>query len=117
MRILVVDDTEDSRAVIAAMAKWLGHEVVEARSGMEAVRMAFEQHPELVLMDFRMPEIDGVQAAGALRKIASFTHLPIVMITAYPEKITDNSDRVWDAFLRKPITLEDVTAVIERFAR
>ena len=90
MRILVVDDTEDTREVIGAMARWLGHDVIEARSGMEAVKLAFEKRPELVLMDFLMPEIDGVRAAGALRQIASFTRLPIVIITAYPEKMVNN---------------------------
>jgi CheY-like chemotaxis protein len=115
MRILVVDDTEDSREVISTMAQWLGHEVVQAKSGMEAIKVAFQKKPDLVLMDLMMPDIDGAQAAGALRQISSFVHVPIVMITAFPQKMTDKPEPVWDAFLKKPIRLEDLTEIINRF--
>lgn len=117
MRILIIDDTNDSRDTICAMAEWLGHEVILAKNGMEAVRIAIDKHPELVLMDLMMPDSDGEQAAAALRKISSFVRLPIVMVTAYPDKAGSKPQVVWDAFLRKPVNLEDLTEIIDRFAR
>lgn len=117
MRILVVDDTDDSREIISAMAEWLGHEVIQARSGMDALRIAIDKHPQLVLMDLMMPDVDGGQTAAALRKISSFVRLPIVMVTAYPEKTGSKPQMVWDAFLRKPVNLEDLTEIIDRFSR
>ncbi len=85
MRVLFVEDTADSREVCRVMLETLGHEVIEATNGKEALRTAIKQSPDLVLMDLSMPEVDGFQAISALRSISSFNRIPIIAITAYPQ--------------------------------
>ena len=116
MRILVVDDTPDAREVISAMAEALGHEVIQAHNGMEAVKAAVANSPELVLMDLMMPEVDGAQASAALRNISTCVDLPIVLVTAFPQEV-DTGMHHWDAFLKKPFSVGDLERVIEQFAR
>lgn len=68
-------------------------------------------------MDLMMPDVDGAQAAAALRSISPTRHLPIVLITAFPAKLTDQiRERGWDGLLIKPFNLHDLERVIARFA-
>lgn len=116
MRILIVDDTEASLEIISNMARSLGHEVIEARDGMEAVKSAVEKLPHLVLMDVRMPGVDGMQAAAAIRNISPLDSLPIVMMSALPQEASTEPQRHWDGFLKKPLDLDDLSDVIDRFS-
>jgi len=121
MKVLLVEDLDESRAVLRAMLERLGHDVVEAASGREAVKTAVDQNPDVVLMDLSMPEVDGLQATGALRAIAHFSyfnHLPVIAITAHPETLS--KDRAFkagcDGYLQKPVDLSDLAVTLQRFA-
>ena len=117
MRILVVDDTQDVRQTIAEMAISLGHEVIEVDNAIAAVKLAATNPPDLALMDLMMPDVDGAQAAAALRSISPTRNLPIVLITAFPAKLTRQiRERPWDGLLIKPFSLNDLERVIARFA-
>ena len=69
MRILIVEDTVDSRVVFKTMLESLGHEVLEADGGKVAISIAANNKPDLVLMDLRMPGCDGLIGTGAMRTI------------------------------------------------
>src|SRR5579862_2937250 len=117
MRILVVDDQEDARQTIREMAESLGHQVVDADNAITAVKLAAEDPPDLVLMDLMMPEVDGAQTAAALRNISPLRQLPIVLVTAFPEELSEQVRvRKWDGLLIKPFHLDDLERVIKRFA-
>src|SRR2546425_7919580 len=91
MKVLLVEDVDESRAVLRAMIERLGHRVVEATNGKEAVKIALDSNPDVVLMDLSMPEVDGLQATAALRSISNFrdvNHLPVIAMTAYPETLS-----------------------------
>ena len=113
MKVLLVEDLEESRTVLRAMNERLGHRVVEAAHGKEAVQVALDSNPDLVLMDLSMPEVDGLQATAALRAIS----LPVIGITAYRETLSvDKAFRAGcDAYLRKPVDLADLGAALRRF--
>ena len=81
-RILIADDERDIRLVLRTRLEFEGFHVVEACDGAEAVRMAQDEVPDLIVLDVMMPELDGVEVCNRLR--ASFTtrHIPVIMVTA-----------------------------------
>ena len=81
--ILVVDDYIDNRVLLAAWLRAKGYKVVEAQDGKEGVLQANRSHPDLILMDLAMPELDGIEATRQLRQRHAFSHTPIFAISAY----------------------------------
>jgi two-component system cell cycle response regulator DivK len=65
--ILVVEDPEKSRKLVRDLLTFKGYEIIEAEPGEEGVRLAQERRPSLVLMDIRLPGVDGIEALGRLR--------------------------------------------------
>jgi response regulator NasT len=102
MRVLIAEDETIIRLDVRALLERAGHEVVaEARDGEEAVRLAAETRPDLIVMDVRMPHLDGIEAA---RRIVAADPVPIVMLTAYAEGdlVARASDAGAFAYLVKP---------------
>jgi CheY-like chemotaxis protein len=81
--ILVVDDYPDNRTLLSAWLRGKGYKVVEAQDGKEGVLQANRSHPDLILMDLAMPEMDGVEATRQIRERHAFSRTPIFAITAY----------------------------------
>jgi AmiR/NasT family two-component response regulator len=112
MRVLVCEDETIIRLDICQLLETAGHTVVgEARDGAEAVRLAAELTPDIILMDVRMPELDGVEAA---RQILSDRQVPIVMVTAFAEGdiVQSASEAGAFGYLVKPFRQDDVLAAI-----
>jgi response regulator NasT len=112
MRVLVCEDETIIRLDICQLLETAGHTVVgEARDGSEAVRLAAELTPDIILMDVRMPELDGVEAA---RQILSDRQVPIVMVTAFAERdiVQQASEAGAFGYLVKPFRQDDVLAAI-----
>ena len=102
MRILIAEDETIIRLDVRTLLEKAGHEVVaEARDGEEAVALAAEHDPDLIVMDVRMPHLDGIEAA---RQISDRKPVPIVMLTAYAEEdlVTRASEAGAFAYLVKP---------------
>ena len=81
--ILVVDDYSDNRTLLSAWLRAKGFKVVEAEDGKEGVLQANRSHPDLILMDLAMPELDGVEATRQIRERHTLARTPIFAITAY----------------------------------
>lgn len=81
--ILVVDDYSDNRTLLSAWLRTKGFKVVEAEDGKEGVMQANRAHPDLILMDLAMPELDGVEATRQIRERRTLSQMPIFAITAY----------------------------------
>lgn len=82
VKVLVVDDTDHVRAMLVDMLELDGFDVVgQASSGQEAIDMAVEKGPHVIVMDYKMPEMDGLTAARAIR--AQEPNQPIIIYTAY----------------------------------
>ncbi len=82
-KILAVDDEEMLRKLIRKYAEFEGHEVTEARDGMEAVRLCRENDFDIIIMDIMMPELDGFSASREIRKTKQ---TPIIMLSARGEE-------------------------------
>lgn len=108
MRILIAEDETIIRLDVRTLLEKAGHEVVaEARDGEEAVALAAEHDPDLIVMDVRMPHLDGIEAA---RQISDRKPVPIVMLTAYAEEnlVTRASEAGAFAYLVKPFREVDL---------
>ena len=113
MRVLIAEDETIIRLDVRALLERAGHEVVgEARDGEEAVALAAELDPDLVVMDVRMPHLDGIEAA---RAITDRRPVPIVMLTAYAEQdlVTRASEAGAFAYLVKPFREVDLLPAID----
>jgi two-component system, response regulator PdtaR len=82
MRILVAEDETIIRLDLCSALHAAGYETIEARDGAEAVSLAREHEPDLALLDVKMPNLDGIEAA---RRITTAQQIPIVLVTAYSD--------------------------------
>jgi len=108
VRILIAEDETIIRLDVRTLLEKAGHEVVaEARDGEEAVALAAEHDPDVIVMDVRMPHLDGIEAA---RQITDRKPVPIVMLTAYAEQdlVTRASEAGAFAYLVKPFREVDL---------
>jgi len=81
-RILIADDERDIRLVLRTRLELEGFQVVEAGDGAEAVRIALDDSPDLIILDVMMPELDGVEVCNRLRASFSTRNIPVIMVTA-----------------------------------
>lgn len=104
---LIVDDLEDNRILLARALKSSGYATILAESGREALAIIGEQMPDIVLLDWMMPELSGVETLRAIREIYSSSQLPVIMCTALDEEssvVTAISAGAND-YVTKPISL------------
>jgi response regulator NasT len=111
MRILIADDEAIIRLGLKAMLQELGHEVITATNGREAIRMAVGQLPDLAILDIKMPFTDGLQAA---KTICRDRPVPILILTAFSdsELIDKATDLPIQGYLIKPVQPAELSAAI-----
>ncbi|WP_420641270.1 ANTAR domain-containing response regulator [Candidatus Leptofilum sp.] len=111
MRILIADDESIIRMGLKAILQEMGHEVLAATNGREALEMARRRQPDLAILDIKMPFTDGLQAAKTLARIQP---MPILLLTAFSEQdlIDKASDLPIHGYLIKPVEPEALSAAI-----
>ena len=113
MKVLIVDDNAHNREVMGAFFLHTHHEVEYATNGMEAVEQAIKTTPDLILMDIRMPRLDGRDATELLRRHDALSRTPVIAVTA--SSLGDsrsNARAVFDGYLRKPFLRPELVNVI-----
>ena len=114
--ILIVEDHEKNRKLVRDVLKFKGYGVIEAETGEEGVRLALERRPSLVLMDIRLPGIDGVEALRRIRADVTTRAIPIMAITA--SVMTEDRQKImdagFDAYQSKPLNVKDFVAAVEQ---
>jgi two-component system, cell cycle response regulator DivK len=115
--VLIVDDNEKNLRLAREVLRASGFRTIEAASGEEAVAVATEQLPDVILMDIRLPDIDGTEAAARLKGVPRTAEIPIVALTSSAMK----GDREWflasgfDGYLEKPISVRDFPDQVRGF--
>jgi CheY-like chemotaxis protein len=112
--VLVVDDEPDIRATVSAMLEIEGYEVAEAANGADALRQLEEHQPDVILLDMRMPILDGWGFAAELRRRGHRT--PIVVMTAARDAAHWAAEIAAAAFVAKPFGYDDLIAAVESVA-
>jgi two-component system, sensor histidine kinase and response regulator len=118
--ILVAEDNQMNQRLTARFLEKMGHTVTLAQDGQEALTLVQHQHFDLVLMDMRMPVMDGLQATRRIRSLESSSgkRLPILALTAnaFDEDRNLCLKAGMDGFLSKPVSPAELRAEIERLA-
>jgi CheY-like chemotaxis protein len=111
LRVLVAEDAQDVRNLIAAHLKRSGHQVLLAKDGGEAFELALEEQPDLAIVDIMMPGLNGYELTEKLRQVPQTRDLPIIVLTARAGGADKaHAYRVGaDAFIQKPFGLQRLT--------
>jgi CheY-like chemotaxis protein len=81
--ILVIEDNRQNRYLVTFLLEREGHTVLQATSGLEGVALAEELHPDLILLDIQLPDIEGYAVAERLRQAPTLDDTPIVAVTSF----------------------------------
>jgi DNA-binding NtrC family response regulator len=117
--VLIVDDEKTLRDGLSEAVRDLGYEALGAASGREALNVAATKKPDAVLLDLRMPDMDGLQVLTRLRAASEGAHVPVAIITAYATAANTIEAMRLGAFdhLTKPIGREDLASLLTRMIR
>ncbi len=114
-RILVVDDEPDSRSIIQCRLEWCHYEVISACNGEEALTIAEDEKPDLILLDTNMPVMDGLEMLERMRKNPALRETPVIMVTALCERQHIAAASAYNIadYVTKPV---DFTSLLEKIS-
>lgn len=114
LKILVADDEASQREIMKAFLVHLGHSVLLAADGEEAVQMAQESRPDAVFLDMVMPRMNGLDACRTLKINSETKDVKVVMLTAIVQQsvVKLAKQNGADAYLAKPIGLQDLGGIL-----
>jgi len=114
---LVVEDFEDSRFMMRRLLEMAGYRVLEASDGEQAVKMALDARPALILMDLSLPKLDGLSATREIRKKRALRKVPIVAVSAHdsPQTRAEALAAGCNEYVTKPIDFDILNSVLERY--
>lgn len=119
LRILIADDQELNRMLLSRLVTQLGHTAILAANGREALQLYETAHPDLVLMDIMMPEMNGLDAIMAIRALPHTLWVPIVVLSALSEQedIIRGLKAGADDYITKPLQIDVLHAKLRNFER
>ncbi len=115
--ILVVEDNELNMKLFHDLLEAQGYKVLQTKDGMEALRLAREQRPDLILMDIQLPEVSGLEVTKWIKEDDELKSIPVVAVTAFAmkgdeEKIRDGG---CEAYIAKPISVAQFLKTVGSF--
>ena len=115
--VLIVDDNDRNRKLARDVLRLAGFRTLEAVSAAEAIELASALQPDVILMDLRLPDLDGTEAARTLRSDPRTSRIPVVALSALP--LDDSEDWLLDAgfagYVAKPIDTDEFPDLVRRF--
>ena len=122
-KILIAEDERDIRDLVAFTLRFAGHEVVAASNGEEAVQMAPQANPDLILMDVRMPRMTGYDACRVMKSNPDLKDIPVVFLSAKGQEseIQTGLEAGAEEYLLKPFAPDQLTervkAILAKFGK
>ena len=116
-KILIVDDEKEIRELLSIYLNEDGYEVIAASNGEEAINLAQAEHPQVILMDVKMPGIDGVETCKRLKGGEKTSSIPVIMVTAYQDRDVEAYLEGADDFVNKPFDKTEITFRIRSMLR
>ena len=117
--ILYIEDNPDNMLLVKRALDAIGHEMIGAETGLDGLRMAAELHPDLILLDINLPDIDGYEVARRLRgsKDQHLFYIPLIAITANAMRgdATKALEAGCDVYMSKPVNIRELWARVESF--
>ncbi|MEK6275350.1 MAG: response regulator [Actinomycetota bacterium] len=117
--VLVADDDDDILQLLSFRLERAGYEVVQARNGDEALRLALERVPSLAVLDVMMPGLDGFEVTRAIRRNDSTSAMPVILLTARAQAsdVAGGLAAGADDYMKKPFDARDLTERVDRLLR
>jgi len=117
--ILVVEDNDKNMKLFRDVLLAYGYRTLEATTGEEAIALAAEHSPDLVLMDIQLPDIDGVEALARLRADGRTAPLPVLALTA--QAMEGDRERFlaagFDGYVSKPVNIAEFVAAVRHYCK
>lgn len=115
-KALIADDSASNRELLRTMLAHFGFEVTEAVDGLQALELAPDSHPDLIILDIQMPRLDGYGALAKLRELEQFRSTPIIALTAFAMEGDFERGRAagFSDYVTKPVGLKKLRMVLER---
>jgi len=116
---LIVDDNEKNLKLARDVLRHAGFRTLEAASGEAGIALAVEHVPDVILMDIRLPDLSGTEAARRIKDDARTAGIPVVALTSFAMK----GDREWflaagfDGYIEKPISVVDFPGQVQGYCR
>ena len=116
-KVLIVEDNELNMKLFHDLIEACGHDTLETRDGIEALKLAREYHPDLILMDIQLPEVSGLEVTRWLKEDDDLRAIPVVAVTAFAMKGDEEKIRQGgcEAYIAKPISVTKFLETVERF--
>ena len=117
MKLLVIDDSKFMRTTLEAKLKFLGLEIFQAENGEEGIKLALTLHPDLILLDVRMPGINGFETCRQLRQFDNLSKTPIIMVTVESDESSVKkaiSSGVTD-YVLKPVNYDELVRKLDKY--
>jgi two-component system cell cycle response regulator DivK len=119
-KILIVDDDEKNLKLLRVIFQNSGYEILEAKNGEDAVKLAKENVPALILMDLRMPVMDGITATKIIKSEPSTGKIPVIIVTS--SAMAGDSERIisesgCDGYISKPIDVKEFREMVGKIIR
>ncbi len=115
--VLYIEDNPQNMRLVRKILKHAGYEVLEAEDGLSGLKVAQENHPDLILMDINLPDMDGLQVTAELKKNPAVASIPVIALTANA-MVGDREKALeagCDGYLPKPINRQELLTTISEF--
>ena len=115
--VLIVEDNELNMKLFHDLLEAQGYGTLQTKDGMEALKMAREHHPDLILMDIQLPEVSGLEVTKWIKEDDDLKSIPIIAITAFAMKGDEEKIRQGgcEAYIAKPITVAEFLKTVDKF--
>ncbi|ALJ38030.1 response regulator [Azospirillum brasilense] len=118
-RVLIVEDNELNMKLFHDLLEAHGYATLQTRSGMDALAMAREHHPDLILMDIQLPEVSGLEVTRWIKDDPALKSIPIIAVTAFAMKGDEEKIREGgcEDYIAKPISVTKFLESVQKFLR
>jgi two-component system cell cycle response regulator DivK len=116
-RILIVEDHPLNMKLLRDLLEAHGYETLETGDGLEALNLARQSRPDLILMDLQLPDVSGLEVTRWLRQDSATRNIPIIAVTAFAMREDEKKalDSGCDAYIAKPISIRRVLETVAAF--
>ncbi len=115
--VLVVEDNDLNMKLFHDLLETQGYNILQTKDGMEALKMARQHHPDLILMDIQLPEVSGLEVTKWIKEDDNLKAIPVVAVTAFAMKGDEEKIREGgcEAYIAKPISVSNFLETVRRF--
>ena len=116
--VLIVEDNELNMKLFQDLLEAHGYETLQTKDGKQALQLARDHHPDLIIMDIQLPEVSGLEVTSWIKNDDTIKHIPIIAVTAFAMKGDEEKMREGgcEAYIAKPISVTQFIETVKTFA-